>query len=195
MSTQQQEPPALPLVGPEDAENAVAMVRQALRSSTPGTSMAAVLELEVESGFLDDTRRLIVSGVEELTGLRLGELQALTAVAEGADHHRTVARLTGQADAAAAATVDGLVRSGLLARHHHPAEPNRSAEPTLVHVTPKGEAVIGQAEAIRIRLLDTLAQSLSETELEQVRAAADALRLGPGGRVPERRQIGGAAAS
>lgn len=190
----QDEPPPLPFVGADDQDvyDPVNRVRQVLRTTTPGTEMTSILELGADSAQLEHTRRLIVGGVEELTGLRLGELQALTAVAEGADHYRTIARLTAQADAAAAATVDGLVRKGLLARHHHPAEPNASAEPTLVHLTPKGEAVLGQSEAIRIRLLDTLAQSLSQTELEQVRAAADALRLGR--REPVRPQIGGTAA-
>lgn len=194
MSTQD-DPPPLPFAGVDgqDVYDPVGRVRQVLRTTTPGTGMAAILELGVDSAQLEQTRRLIVGGVEELTGLRLGELQALTSVAEGADHHRTIGRLTAQADAAAAATVDGLVRMGLLARHHHPAEPNAGAEPTLVHVTPKGEAVLGQSEAIRIRLLDTLARSLSPDELEQVRAAADALRLG---RREEayRPQIGGATA-
>ena len=191
----QDEPPPLPLVGvdAQDVEDPVDRVRQVLRTTTPGTGMATILELGMHSEQREQTRRLIVSGVEELTGLRLGELQALTSVADGADHYRAIARLTAQADAAAAATVDGLVRKGLLARHHHPAEPNVDAEPTLVHLTPKGEAVLGQAEAIRIRLLDTLAQSLTPDELEQVRAAAYALRLSREP-APYRRQIGGVTA-
>ncbi len=155
--------------------------------------MATILELDGDPGQLEQTRRLIVGGVEELTGLRLGELQSLTAVSEGADHYRTIARLTGQADAAAAATVEGLVRKGLLDQHHHPAETNAHAKPTLVHLTPRGEAVLGQSEAIRIRLLDTVAQSLDDVAIEQVRAAADALRLGR--RLDDRRQIGGTAAA
>lgn len=174
-----------------DEQDAVTRARRVLRSTTPGSRMAAILESEAGPGELEQTRRLIVSGVEELTGLRMGELQALTAVSEGADHYRTVARITGQADAAAGATVEGLVRKGLLAQHRHPAEPNLAAEPTLVHLTPKGEAVLGQAEAVRIRLLDTIAQSLSQTELEHVRTAADALR--PDIRQGESRQIGPAA--
>lgn len=177
----------------DDEQGTVDRVRRALRSSTPGSGMATILQLDGAPGQLEQTRRLIVSGVEELTGLRLGELQSLTAVSEGAEHHRAVARLTGQADAAAAATVEGLVRKGLLDQHHHPAETNAHAKPTLVHLTPRGEAVLGQSEAIRIRLLDTVAQSLDDVALEQVQAAADALR--PGRRPDERRQIGGAPAA
>jgi len=176
----------------QDLHTPVTEIRQVLRATTPGTGLATILDLGADAARLDQTRHLIVSAVEELTGLRLGELQALTAVAEGVDHYRAIARYTGQADAAAAATVEGLVRKALLGRHHHPAEPNAGAEPTLVHLTPKGQAVLGQAEAIRIRLLDTLAQSLSPGEIDQVRSAADALRLS---RRTEtwRPQIGGAA--
>ena len=197
MSTQHDEPPLLPLVGldaqPDDEQDTAGRVRELLRTTAPGANVATILELDADSSRLEQTRRVIVNGVEELTGLRLGELQTLTAVSEGADHHRTIARLTGQTDAAAAATVEGLVRKGLLAQHHHPAESRPDAEPTLVHLTPQGEAVLGQSEAIRIRLLDAMTQSLDEAELEQVRAAADALRLG--GRDDGRRQIGGSPAA
>lgn len=191
VSTQQDEPPPR-FVDHADVD-VVSRARRALRSTTPGTGMAAILELDADPVHIEQTRRLVIGAVEELTGLRLGEVQTLTAVAEGADHYRGVARVTGQADAAAAATVEGLVRKGLLAQHRHPQEPNAHATPTLVHLTPKGEAVLGQSEAVRIRLLDTVAQSLDETELEQVRAAADALRLAS--RLDESRQIGGAPAA
>lgn len=155
--------------------------------------MATILELDDDSGQREQARRLLVTGVEELTGLRLGELQTLMAVAEGTDHYRTVARLTGQADAAAQATVTGLVSKGMLARHHHPSERNLRAEQTLVHITPKGEAVLVQSEAIRYRLLDTVAQTFSGSELEQMRIAADTLRVGTGEQL--RRQIGGTPAA
>lgn len=192
MSTPNDDPPPASLVTTDERE-AVSRAREVLRSTTPGTDMTAVFELDVDSGQREQARRLLVAGVEELTGLRLGELQTLTAVAEGADHHRTVARLTGQADAAAAATVAGLVDRGMLARHHHPKEQNPAAEPTLVHITPKGEAVLVQSEAIRFRLLDTVAQTFSGPELEHMRVAADTLRVGTGEQL--RRQIGGTAAA
>ncbi|MCM3660434.1 hypothetical protein M3148_05415 [Georgenia satyanarayanai] len=192
MSLQQDDPPPVPAVDPDESD-LLSRARQVLRGTTPGSGLDAILELDSDSAQRERARRLLVGGVEELTGLRLGELQALTAVAEGADHHRTVARLTGQADAASAATVAGLVRRGLLSRHHHPSEPNAAAAPTLVHLTPKGEAVLVQSEAIRIRLLDTVAQTLGDPELEQMRIAADALNLGAFRALP--RQIGGTPAA
>ncbi|WP_413451818.1 hypothetical protein AA0Y32_14130 [Georgenia phoenicis] len=191
MSTQQDDHPLPPLV--TDELDVLSRARQLLRRTTPGDGMASILELDSDSAQREQARRLLVGGVEELTGLRLGELQALTAVAEGADHYRTVARVTGQADAAAEATVAGLVRQGLLGQHHHPNEPNADAKPTLVHLTPKGEAVLVQSEAIRIRLLDTVAQTLGDPELELMRVAADALNLGAHRELP--RQIGGTPAA
>lgn len=197
MSTQQDhsDPPDAGASSPEAAEtDAVARARQVLRSTTPSAGIATILELDTGSETLASTRRQIVGGVEELTGLRLGELHALIAVADGADHHRTVARRTGQTDAAAAATVDGLVGKGALARHHHPAEPNADAPPTLVHLTARGEALLGQSEAIRVRLLDTIADTLGGTELEDVRAVADTLTQGIAGSLGPR-QIGGTPAA
>lgn len=189
---QQDDPPPVPLVDLDDRD-VLSRARQVLRRTTPGDGMAAILELDSDSTQREQTRRLLVAGVEELTGLRLGELQALTAVAEGADHYRTLARVTGQADAAAEATVAGLVRQGLLGHHQHPNEPNADAPPALVHLTPKGEAVLVQSEAIRIRLLDTVAQTLGDPELELMRVAADALNLGAHRELP--RQIGGTPAA
>lgn len=191
MSTSHDDPPPVQFV--DDDTDLLSRARQVLRGTTPGSGLEAILELDSDSAQREQARRLLVGGVEELTGLRLGELQALTAVAEGADHHRTVARLTGQADAASAATVTGLVRKGLLGHHHHPNERNADALPTLVHLTPKGDAVLVQSEAIRIRLLDTVAQTLGGPELDQMRIAADALNLGAHRDLP--RQIGGAPAA
>jgi len=192
VTIQQDDPPPVPVADPDETD-LLSRARQLLRGTTPGSGLDAILELDSDSAQREQARRLLVGGVEELTGLRLGELQALTAVTEGADHYRTVARLTGQADAAAAATVAGLVRKGLLGRHHHPNERNADAEPTLVHLTPKGEAVLVQSEAIRIRLLDTVSQTLGGPELDQMRIAADALNLGAHRDLP--RQIGGTPAA
>src|SRR5699024_4133458 len=113
--------------------------------------------------------------VERLTGMRLGEIQCLVAVAEGADHHRGIARTTGQVDAAAAATVAALVRKGALGRHHHPKTRNTSADPTLVHLTPTGRALLAQSEAIRVRLLDAVIDSLDGAAADDVRLAAQTL--------------------
>lgn len=190
VSNEQNEPP--PDTAIVHGEDAGTRIRAALRRTEPSAQMAQFLRLDDDAGRLEQARHQLVGGVEELTGLRLGQLQTLVAVADGADHHREVARATGQADDAAAVTVDGLVDRGLLARHHHPAEPNPHATPTLVHLTPRGEAVLGQSEAIRIRLLDAVAHSLAPDELRQVRIASETLRV----KVDDgRRLIGGAPAA
>ncbi|MEE6287155.1 MarR family winged helix-turn-helix transcriptional regulator [Georgenia sp. MJ173] len=200
VTTHSQDPDPAHLPAPTDASpstwltavDPVARARQELRNAAPSEHLATILDLEGGSDRLATARHQVLGGVEELTGLRAGELHTLLAVADGAEHHRDVARRTGQADAAAAATIDGLVRHGLLDRHHHPSEPNAEATQTLVHVTPRGQAVLGQSEAIRVRLLDKIAGSLEDVDLETARSTVDALHhsLTVGaGRQP--RQIGG----
>ena len=117
------------------------------------------------------SRGQVFSTIERLTDMRYGELEALTAVSDGADHHREVGRRTGQTDAAAAATVEGLVRRGLLAQHHHPEAPDDLSEPTLVHVTPAGTVALQQAEALQVRLLDSVLGSLDEEQTDRLRDA------------------------
>lgn len=192
VSTDQDDPPGVEQLAVRAEEQAIARIQQTLRRTVPQSDLSEIYGTESEALRLEGTRRKIVGGVEELTGLRLGELHTLIAVADGADHYRVIARMIGQTDAAAAVTVDGLVRKGLLTRHHHPSEPNPKAEPTLVSLTARGGAMIGQSEAIRIRLIDAVAQNLDEDELRHVRLAAETLRLkGEQGR----RLIGGAPAA
>ena len=192
VSTDQDSPAGVEQLAVRTEEEAIARIQDALRRTVPQTDLSAIYATESEAERLEGTRRKIVGGVEELTGLRLGELHTLIAVADGADHHREIARTIGQPDAAAAVIVDGLVKRRLLARHHHPAERNPYAEPTLVSLTARGHAVLGQSEAIRIRLIDAVAQSLDEDELRHVRLAAETLRR-KGDEGP--RMIGGAPAA
>lgn len=151
----------------------VTRARSELRHAAPSENLATILALEDGSDHLAAARRQVLGGVEELTGLRAGELQALRAVADGAEHYREVARRTGQADAAAQATLDGLVRKGLLDRHRHPAEVDPAAPPSLVHLTGRSRAVLGQAEAIHVRLLDRVVASLDGLDLDAARSAVD----------------------
>lgn len=159
-----------------------------LRSTTPSQHVSDVLDVAEEAQFLATAREEIFGGVERLTSMRLGEIQTLVAVAEGAEHYRQVARATGQVDAAAAATVDALVRKGALARHRHPRAGDGEAL-TLVHLTPRGSALMAQSEAIRVRLLDAVLDSLDAETSAGIRLAAQTLTqtLGAAG-VP--RQLG-----
>lgn len=171
-----------------------ARARAELRNAAPSEHLATILALEESSDRLSAARTQVFGGVEELTGLRAGELQTLRAVADGADHHRDIARRTGQADAAAAATLDGLVGKGMLGRHAHPSEVDPSAPPTLVHLTDRGRAVLGQSEAISVRLLDRIVDSLDDIDLPAARNAVDIVHHSLTG-APGPRQIGDGSAS
>lgn len=164
---------------PVDVDPAVARsARTAVQRARPGEDLAQTLDLVDRMSAMTRSQEQISRAVERLTGLRLGELEALSAVAEGADHPRAVARRTGQADAAAEATVDGLCARGLLARHHHPLA-RGGGLPRLLHVTETGRVTLEQAEALRVRLLDAVVGSLDEVGADRmrdaVRSMADAL--------------------
>src|SRR5690606_2215040 len=71
----------------------------------------------------------LFSGIEQVTGLRVGEVHLLrTAAHEAADVHE-IARRIGQTDDAASATAEGLVRRGLL----HQERSDEGAD--LLHLT------------------------------------------------------------
>ncbi len=145
--------------------------RTAVQHSEPGPRLVETLELVEAFSAVARSRGDVFRTIERLTDLRYGELEALTAVSAGADHHREVARRTGQVDAAAAATVEGLVRRGMLAPHHHPEAPDEYSEPTLVHLTPAGAVALQQAEALQVRLLDSALSTLGDEETERLREA------------------------
>ena len=160
-----------------DVDVAARRARSAVRRAQPGNDLAETLDLVDQMTAMTRSQEQISRAIERLTGLRLGEMQTLQAVAEGADHPRAVARRTGQADAAAEATCDGLVGRGLLARHHHPL--SRGGRPRLIHVTETGRVALEQAEALQVRLFDAVVDSLEEIGSDQmrdtVRRIADAL--------------------
>jgi DNA-binding MarR family transcriptional regulator len=130
---------------------------------------------------LDDLAGLgrVVDGLSRrlvgVSGLRAGELQALIAVAEGAEHPRAVARRTGQVDEAGPATVAALVRRGLLGRHRHPASPAGAEQGSLVHLTEAGRVVLDQVQGLRIRLLAAVVAQLGDDEAQRLRSSVRTL--------------------
>ncbi|WP_345382660.1 hypothetical protein [Pseudonocardia yuanmonensis] len=112
--------------------------------------------------------------IEAMTGLRLGELEALLAVSEGADHARAVARATRQPEAAAAATVQTLLQRALVGRHHHPAASGASTA-RMLHITERGRIVVQQVVAIRIRLAEALVLALGEHRTRAIRVSIEQL--------------------
>lgn len=141
----------------------------AVRGSEPSARLPETLALVDRLAALSDSRDEVFRTIEQLTGLRLGELQALEAVDGGADHPREVARRTGQTEAAATATCDGLVSKGLLGRHHHRFAPH--GEPGLVHVTTEGKVALGQVEGLQVRLADAVIGNLDDEQAERIQTA------------------------
>ncbi|MGY1744878.1 hypothetical protein [Blastococcus sp. SYSU D00695] len=148
--------------------------RPAATPPPPGR-LGTVLELADELADVARATERVAGRVEEATGLRRGELAALSAVEEGAGSARAVARRSGQVDDAGAATVETLVRRGLLRRRPHPGAPSGAAGGTELEVTDAGRVVLAQAEGLRIRLLDRVVGTLGPGDTAVLRAAAQAL--------------------
>ncbi len=131
----------------------------------PGTSMTCVLALMDELAHLAGAGEAVRRTMEELTGLRSGELEALLAVAGGADRPADVAEATGQVDEAAAATVAALRRRGLVT----------TAPGGALQLTETGQVVRQQAEGLRIRILSGVVGALGEQATGELRSAVQAL--------------------
>ena len=152
------------------------MTRDLVRSPVePVDRLGEVLGLLDELSALGRAGEVLARRLEAVSGLRSGEVQALAAVADGADHPRAVARRTGQVDEAAAATVRSLVQRGLLGRHRHPASRAVGDGPSLVHLTEAGRVVLAQAQGLRIRALASVVRELGDDEADGLRTTVLAL--------------------
>ncbi len=140
----------------------------------PGDRLGDILELLDDLAAINRMSEGLLRQVQQLTGMRLGELQGLLAVAQGADHPRAVALATGQVDEAATATLESLISRGLVGRHRHPSAPEH-AEPALLHVTDLGIAALQQAEGIQVRVLEAVVLSLGQRRTSQLRTSIQAL--------------------
>jgi hypothetical protein len=128
-------------------------------------SMAGVLDLLDDLTGLAGAAEGLGRRVEELTNLRSGELQALLAVARGADRTEVVGELTGQVDEAAAATLGALRRRGLVTGAH----------PAGWRLTDSGRVVRQQVEGLRIRVLHGIVGALGEEAAGEFRSTVQAL--------------------
>ena len=137
--------------------------------------MPVVLELLDELTELAEAGEGLRRRVEQVMGLRAGELRVLVAVSRGAAHPRAVAGETGQADEAAGATLEALVHRGLLSRHGHRNSPAGGAEPTLLRVTDAGLVLLQQAEGLQIRILDAVVLALGDEGAGSLRHTVQAL--------------------
>jgi DNA-binding MarR family transcriptional regulator len=140
----------------------------------PGERLGDILELLDDLAVINRASEGLLHQVQSLTGLRLGELQSLLAVSQGAEHVRAVAAATGQVDEAATATIDSLEGRGLVARHRHPNAPEGAA-PQLLHLTDLGGAALQQAEGIQVRVLEAIVLALGQRQTSQLRTSIQAL--------------------
>ncbi|QOR71225.1 hypothetical protein IM660_02650 [Ruania alkalisoli] len=154
-----------------DASTALSVVN--VRDAAPVAGVNEILSLADELSRIGDAGSQLARAIESATGLRAGEVQVLAAVAAGAEHHRAIASTIGQVPEAAEATVDGLAERGLIGRHSHESDP--SGELGLVHVSPSGQAVLEQVEAVRIRLADALFGALGLEKAQELRRTLTAV--------------------
>lgn len=137
--------------------------------------------LEEVLGLLDELTEVarvsegLFRGVEQVTGLRAGEVHVLLAVAHGTSAVREVARRIGELDDAAGATVESLIQRGLLAGNHRDDSRDDSSAAGFLHLTDQGAAVLEQIEGVQVRLLDTLVEALGQEGVRGFRATLQAI--------------------
>jgi hypothetical protein len=133
----------------------------------PSVRIGDVLALHDELSGLARASARLRHGMEAVTGLRHGELEALVAVADGATDASALGAATGQVDDAARATAATLVDRGLV------MSPGRSV--TGLRITEAGRVALQQAEALQIRILDAAVERLGADRADDLRAGVRAL--------------------
>jgi DNA-binding MarR family transcriptional regulator len=149
------------------------LIRPAPVDADPSRQLADVL------GVLDDLARVttgatsLFQGIEQVTGIRVGEIQVLLAVAHGADRVPHIAARIGQPEEAVLVTVAGLIDRGLLRWRRPPTTPGD--DPVGLQLTDAGTVLLEQSQAVQIRLLDTLVAELGQDGVASLRANLRAL--------------------
>lgn len=149
---------------PADPAGRLALVRDALRTTPPSGKITEIADDMEPLPVMFSNHRAAAAHVEELTGLRMGELHALLAVADGARTLPAVAEATGNVDKAAAATVEHLLGRGLL-----------SVDGGVLRLSAPGTAAVQQAEAMYIRVADVVSSALGAERAKEVHEAALAI--------------------
>jgi DNA-binding MarR family transcriptional regulator len=148
------------------------LTRPAPVDADPSRQLADVLEVLDDLAQVTTGATALFQGIEQVTGIRVGEIQVLLAVAHGADRVSHMAARIGQPAEAALVTVTGLVDRGLL-RWHRPPPPGD--DPVGLRLTDAGTALLEQSQAVQIRLLDTLVAELGQDGVGSLRANLRAL--------------------
>jgi hypothetical protein len=153
-----------------------ARVRPEPVDTRPSRRLSEVFHLLDDLAQVTAGSAALFRGIEQVTGLRVGEIQTLLAVVGGTDRIPELASRVGQPEEAGAVTVAGLVDRGLL-QWHHPDVAAGQPDPTVarMRLTDAGAALLEQTEGVQIRLLDTLVASLGQEGVSSLRASLQAL--------------------
>lgn len=123
-------------------------------------------------GLLDDLAAVVgvsdrlMRGIQQLTGLRPGEIRVVLALSPNAQPLDEIARRLGEIGPATANTIDGLVKRGVL---------RRTNDGESIGLSETGAATVEQLQGVQIRLLDALADAAGESGVQVVRATLQAL--------------------
>lgn len=148
--------------------------RPAPVDASPSDRLGEVLGLLDELAEIIRESEALLRGIEQVTGLRVGELHVLLAVAHGTGRLRSIAQRIGQPDHAASATIEGLVQRRLLDwRQNGTADGDPPVD--MLRVTDSGAAVLEQTEGVQIRVLDTLVAHLGRHGVAAFRTTLQAV--------------------
>ena len=135
------------MTGPEPQGASTALARAPIADG----GLESALQLSDVMSDLAVVIRNIAEGIEQVTDLRLGQLRAMHAIADGAEGWADVGRATSEHREAARATVRSLQRAALV---------TEVGAPPVLRLTEQGRARLDQLTGLQIRLLAVLPPSL-----------------------------------
>ncbi len=144
----------------------LANVRPASADAAPSDRVGDVLGLLDDLSVVVELADRLLRGIEQLTGLRPGEIRVVLALSAGARPLDEVARQIGESDPATVGAVDDMVGRGVLER--------RTADDESVRLTETGVALLEQIQGVQVRLLDALADAAGESGVQVVRTTLQA---------------------
>lgn len=145
-----------------DDPRAVERVRAALHGDPEPVGLRSALELDAVLGRMERHLDELRTAVESALELPMSQLRVLQAVEDGAGTVRDVARATPLSRRAADVEVEQLRREGLLTVSEVSGDAPRLALSEL------GRTRLGQAEALRLRVLANLAEQADPSVLSAV---------------------------
>jgi DNA-binding MarR family transcriptional regulator len=150
----------------EARDSLITTARPRPADSAPSNRVGDVLGLLDDLSVVVELADRLLRGIEQLTGLRPGEIRVVLALSAGARPLDEVARQIGETDPATAGAVDDMVGRGVLER--------RNSNGEAVRLTETGVALLEQIQGVQVRLLDALAEAAGESGVQVVRTTLQA---------------------